>query len=112
MQPPKATPGSLVGFYFHSFHADKPKELNWQGQVVARAEQGLFVCQLFSWMDGRPTNCVLVRVEDMALWKFYQTEANMHDEYALHAQRRRAREAREAAAAAADTVVVQVNPFE
>jgi tRNA(Ile)-lysidine synthetase-like protein len=43
---------SLVGLYFISFIG---KDVNWQGLVIGETESA-WICQLFSWVVGEPTD--------------------------------------------------------
>lgn len=47
-----------------------------QGQVVCKQDD-YFIVQLYSWMDGMPTDQRLVHVKDMMSWKFYDTDNEM-----------------------------------
>lgn len=59
----------LIGKYFLTVN-DK-RELHYQGVVVGAPETGIYLCQLFSWAFGDPTDMVLAHIEDMTGWFFY-----------------------------------------
>lgn len=61
--------GSLVGSFFLS---DSGR--GWQGCVVAEPAPGTYLVELFSWLWGQPTEQLLVRIEDMQEWTFYDTD--------------------------------------
>jgi hypothetical protein len=69
----KFGPG-LTGFWFHSL---KDGKVNWQGQVVHQVSDGVYVAQLFEWLAGGKSNCVIVRQCDMEGWMFYQSGDDM-----------------------------------
>lgn len=57
---------SLVGAFCHS-RADR----GWQGQIIAEPAPGVYRVQLFEWILGMPSAQVLVWLEDMKGWQFY-----------------------------------------
>lgn len=62
----------LLGLYFLSFNkTGEEKELQWQGHIQGRPEPGWYMVQLYSWVHGMPTETMLVRIEDMIDWWFY-----------------------------------------
>jgi hypothetical protein len=80
---------TLIGKWFHSYRAPLAGEdlryttvdgsgnvLEWQGQITGR-EGGMLICQLYSWMDGEPTNLQLVDLDDMLVWRFFATNVDM-----------------------------------
>jgi hypothetical protein len=62
----------LEGKYFHSF---KDGRLHWQGRVLHSMREGYYLVQLYSWLDGRPTNQQLVAYDSMLDWHFYTSHA-------------------------------------
>ena len=73
--PAKSKSQTLTGLYFHSFKQDGKVE--WQGEVIGYADQSTVICQLYSWLIGNETWCVLVPVSAMVTWRFYQNTAQM-----------------------------------
>lgn len=68
----------LVGKWFHSVEGETIK---WQGEILAKINDGLFLVQLFSWISGDITEQKLVRLEDMLNWYFYDSNEIMNDRY-------------------------------
>jgi len=71
------TPNGFVGYYFHVWLLDTSgetarKKIERQGKVLS-VHGDHFMCQLFSWIDGYPTNCVIYSLEDMKEFSFYAT---------------------------------------
>lgn len=69
------TKGNLVGKFFHSYVG---KKINWQGHVLDYID-GMYLVQLFSWLDGHPTNQILVDFKKMKNWKFYDNQEQWVD---------------------------------
>ena len=69
---------NLIGSFFHSI---EDKHINWQGHVVSSPETGYYLCQLFSWLDGRPNLKRLVHISEMKEWLFYESTDQMIWEY-------------------------------
>jgi len=67
---------SLVGSYFHA-----DAERGWQGCVVAEPKPGIYLCERFEWVGGSSSSQVLVSIEDMMGWHFYDTPDWMRDHY-------------------------------
>ena len=63
-------PYEFVGKFFFSFKND---ELQWQGQIISKVSEGVFLVQLHEWTKGRSSDQVLFSVPDMMSWKFYDT---------------------------------------
>jgi hypothetical protein len=63
----------LVGLFFLTFENDKKQ---WQGRVEAVIGEEYVLVQLFSWVDGSPTNMALVTFKDITngaqRWNFYK----------------------------------------
>lgn len=69
----------LVGKWFHSFYdwqSEVEGELNWQGHILSK-EEDMYLIQLFSWIDGEPTDQKLISVKEMKDWKFYDSNKDM-----------------------------------
>jgi hypothetical protein len=70
-------PSSLVGSFFHS-----DAERGWQGCVVAEPAPGIYLVETFDWVLGMDsTGQMLVRLDDMAGWTFYDTAEWMRNAY-------------------------------
>ncbi len=63
-------PHDFVGKFFFSF---KNGELQWQGQIISKVSEGVFLVQLHEWTRGESSDQVLFSVPDMMSWKFYDT---------------------------------------
>ena len=63
-------PCDFVGRFFFSFKND---ELQWQGQIISKVSEGVFLVQLHEWTTGESSSQVLFSVADMMGWKFYNT---------------------------------------
>jgi len=69
----------LIGAWFHS--VKKNGAIDWQGQVLARPEPGIYLVQLYEWITGSPSNQQLVKFEDMENWLFYADNDAMNYSY-------------------------------
>jgi hypothetical protein len=65
-----ANPCDFVGRFFFSFKND---ELQWQGRIISKVSEGVFLVQLHEWTTGESSSQVLFSVADMMGWKFYDT---------------------------------------
>ncbi|HEY0460393.1 MAG TPA: hypothetical protein VGC97_14745 [Pyrinomonadaceae bacterium] len=63
--------------FFHSKNSNG--DFNWQGQVVKVLPNGSSVIQLYSCLDGSPTETKTVRPSEMQDWTFYRTEQDWLD---------------------------------
>ncbi len=86
-QPPVVVAG-LVGRWFHSWRPATPTDsehatrrgdriLEWQGRVLDRIEDGLYLIETFSWRDGTSTGQQLITADAMTIWTFYNTNIEM-----------------------------------
>lgn len=53
----------IVGYFLHTFHENG--DINWQGRILGR-EGDSYIVQLYSWMSGFETNCVLIHRDVVA----------------------------------------------
>jgi hypothetical protein len=65
---------SIVGLWFHSI---KDGSIEWQGRIVKSVENDCYIIQLYSWIDGYPTDQKMVLFSDMQNWNFYRTDKDM-----------------------------------
>lgn len=72
----------IVGKWFHSF--TEAGELHWQGQILAPEPNNYFSVQLYSWIDGRPTQIKLVPFSQMIDWNFYISNEEMINYFSGH----------------------------
>jgi len=65
----------LIGMFFHSWNFSEGKRtLGWQGVIEREIESGFYLCQLFEWIAGCPSNHVVVHLQDMDSWYLYEDE--------------------------------------
>lgn len=64
--------------FFHSWKPDGVLAL--QGRVVAELPNGKIVAQLYSWLDGEPTDRLTFTRAEADNWTFYRTEQEWRDE--------------------------------
>lgn len=78
----------LVGRWFHTWREprdDEPFEqlsrggrvVQWQGEVLERVADDLYLVETYSWLDGSPYEQQIVSVHDMAAWTFYSSNVEM-----------------------------------
>lgn len=72
----------LVGMWGHTLVDDDElpgkKTIQWQFKIIRQATPEMYVCQLFSWMDGEPTNCEMLSTQAlMNDCKLYATNDQM-----------------------------------
>lgn len=74
----------LVGKWFHTFSPESEKRktqadrLCWQGHILALVRPEVYLVQLFSWIDGDPTEQFLIPFADMKDWWFYDSSEKMN----------------------------------
>ncbi len=74
-----STKSEFVGSYFHTLRDDGTIEK--QGVVVERVEEGYYLVEWFSWMDGSPNGRSLFYLAAMQHWRFYATGDEMREAY-------------------------------
>lgn len=82
-KPGTSTVNGLVGHFFHSFHTedDGCKLVNWQGQIIAQVEPGVYMVETYDWLMGSTYNRLIVPLTDMADWSFYDDDEWMRNTY-------------------------------
>jgi hypothetical protein len=67
----------FIGKWFLSFskfispgHSDNC--IQWQGQVIARIEEGIYLVQLYDWLAGNESNLILLSIKDMMTFDFFE----------------------------------------
>lgn len=58
----------LVGKFFHSY---KNGKISWQGHIIQKLSDTKYLVQLFEWVMGEASDQVIVELDDMKDWKFY-----------------------------------------
>lgn len=73
---------SLVGLFFHA-HPQR-----WQGRIVGEPSVGVYMVELFDWIVGNADCQLLVSMSTMldGHWRFYDTAAEMREEYEYRTQ--------------------------
>lgn len=76
----------LVGLWGHTFidHHCLPgrKMVQWQFKIIRAITPDLHLCQLFSWLDGDPTNCETISTKSLVEdCKLYGSNAQMLTAY-------------------------------
>jgi hypothetical protein len=83
---------ALVGRYFHTRKPDR--SVNWQGHVVAKVGDGLYLVQLYDWFMGDLSSMHIIRLADMAgqpdqdSWQFYESRSHWLDWYSRWGSKR------------------------
>ena len=67
---PVRTDNSGLGLVSRFFHMEADSR-GWQGRVLENLGSERFLVQLYSWLDGTPSDQVIVSLEDMLGWTFY-----------------------------------------
>jgi hypothetical protein len=84
---PRVPKHPAAGLWFHSVIAgdDRKREIHWQGKIL-RVIDGQAVLQLFSWLDGAPTEVEIVSWAEMQdeRWPLYATNKAMMAAYEKH----------------------------
>lgn len=62
----------LINRYFITL--DAAGKADKQGRIIGRPEEGFYLCQLFSWLDGRATDTFVARVDEMLRWRLFDEE--------------------------------------
>jgi len=74
----------LIGQYFHTYELDDSTgrlEVYNQGCIEGKVTDEVYICQLFSFIDGSETNSIIVHVNNMKDWRFYKTFEDMYNYY-------------------------------
>lgn len=66
-----ANDNGLVGLYGHT--RDDDGAIHWQFQVTGMVGDSLATIQLFSWLDGRPTDVKVIPLADLMQCSLYST---------------------------------------
>ena len=61
------------------FHSCVNEKIEWQGHIIGKVKEGVYLVQLFSWIDGSPTNQAFTKMEDMIDWQLYDTNEDMNE---------------------------------
>jgi hypothetical protein len=86
----KHAPGNgLLGLFGHTLNEDG--EVIWQFQVVRRASNDAYIVQLYSWLDGSPTQVTVLGHDDLLSerCRLYLSAKQMHEAYDQYSRRMR-----------------------
>jgi hypothetical protein len=70
----------MVGTWFHSISPETGR-IQWQGEILAEPEPGLFLVETYSWSTRSPYDRRLVPLEAMRDWLFYPSDQAMRESY-------------------------------
>ncbi len=45
----------------------------YHGQVLREVGPGYFLCRLYSWLDGMPSDMIVAHIATMVEWRFFDT---------------------------------------
>ncbi|MCD2451646.1 hypothetical protein GO003_014720 [Methylicorpusculum oleiharenae] len=65
----------LEGSFFHTFCDDG--QVKWQGEFLKEFDDGRYLIQLFSWIDGRPTIQKIITGKETIGMSIYPTAESM-----------------------------------
>ena len=68
---------ALEKLWFHSKGEDG--SIHWQGQVLEKVNDDVYLVQLYDWMLGQSGCMKLVLIKDMSGWDFYQSSDHMRE---------------------------------
>lgn len=81
---------SLAGKFFHSFVIDSEtgkRTVQWQGYIYGPVTDcgldGYYYARLFSWIDGMPTDKIILHISNMTYdsFVFYDSDEEMNEVY-------------------------------
>jgi hypothetical protein len=78
---------AIVGKFFHSFEPEgtyinpPTRIVKWQGQIRSKVKDGIYLVQLHDWIIGAAGDQILVPIEQMMDWKFYDDPADWRHWY-------------------------------
>lgn len=67
----------FIGMFLHTF---KEGRIDWQGKIISK-DADVFLVQLYSWMDGGPTNVVMMSMDDIKAARLYGSSWQMNHAY-------------------------------
>jgi hypothetical protein len=86
-RPKAARADGLIGMFGHTLNENE--EIEWQFRIERAASTGAYVVQLFSWLDGGPTECKVLAREDLLSdhCRLYLTASAMQDAFDVYSRR-------------------------
>jgi hypothetical protein len=82
----KNTSDGFIGMWGHTFNRDG--SLDWQFQVIRRSGD-VYLVEIFSWKDGRPTHVGALNRRQLLGLKLYQSSEAMNAAMEKHNRQRR-----------------------
>jgi hypothetical protein len=73
----------LIGMWAHTY--DDDGGIEWQFQIIRRSGD-VYLCKLYSWVDGSPTGCVAIGRNKILGLKLYESCEAMNDALEKHIQ--------------------------
>lgn len=81
-QTPDTPTVGLIGMWGHTFEGD---DIEWQFKIIRQISDDVYMCQLYSWMDGGATNCVPIATDKLLKeCKLYASCELKHEAYDKH----------------------------
>lgn len=74
----------LAGRYFHTFTGDTDpanRRIEYQGTIIGRVEPGIYLVELFTWIDGQGSFSRVVTIDEMRDWWIYDNDDHMRFSY-------------------------------
>ena len=69
----------IIGKFFHTL--DDDGTIRCQGQILTCVINDTYLVEHYSWWDGCPNGQVMIDVDKMSNWIFYDTNQEMLDAY-------------------------------
>lgn len=66
-----ANAGGLVGLFGHT--RDEDGVIRWQFEIIGKVNDGTYTIQLFSWVDGMPTDVKIMAIDQLHECSLYST---------------------------------------
>jgi hypothetical protein len=85
----KNTHDGLIGMWLHTYNEDG--EIDQQLQVIRRSGD-VYLCQVHSWQNGLPTNCIAIARSKILSLKFYASFEAMDTALVKHLAHKRLRQ--------------------
>lgn len=69
---------TLRGKWFHSIQHG---HIIYQGQILGRVSDGVYLVQFYEWSFGSPTRCEMFSLSEIMGWFFYQSNEQMREQW-------------------------------
>jgi hypothetical protein len=84
----KNSSDGLIGMWAHTY--DDEGDIDLQFQVVRRSGD-VYLCAIYSWRDGNPTNCIAMRRDKILDLKLYESSQALNVALEHHVQQQQER---------------------